>query len=612
MSTNTLTDFSVNNAARCLTKVPITTYYKTAGTYTYTPTTSGVVVMKIWGAGGSNSLSISQSAGNGGGGGYSTITFNATVGDVYYILVGYVGTYTNSSFGTAFQGGYNTGTAVGGTGGGGSAVAKFAAGTYTLLAVAGGGGGAAWTFLSGILSSGGGGGAGGGAAGGTGGANSNSSGGVGGTGGGGGAGGAGTTSTGFAGSVATNSAATLSGFGGAGSIGGGQAGGCGGGGYGGGGGGGTWTNGSNVYGAGGGGGGGYFNAGQVTSGSTTAASGVTPPNTADANYIAAGTNAGVGNTGNGLVVALLTPSTTYINYNTVGPLTLTDTLSPLFTSTTMLNATYIPNATINSGSAVTAAAASSLYIAGPPAAGANYTITAPYAMTINSGKTLLKDPTNSANSNTGALVLGGGIGMGGGGTGAAPIINWGSNYNASALPPGKQIALYDFTNSATDFQFYGFGVSSSQLNYVVPGTTSHVFHSASGSSSVVELMRVTGGATAAAGLVTLSSPLSCGRATVTQTGSNTTSVTINSGSGKITMAAALAAGAAATFTVNNTFCTASSIVLVSTGQATLPLDGGTAMMVWSGNAGAGSFSVEVFNSLATNASRPAVINFLIC
>ena len=116
---------------------------------------------------------------------------------------------------------------------------------------------------------------------------------------------------------------------------------------------------------------------------------------------------------------------------------------------------------------------------------------------------------------------------------------------------------------------------------------------------------------------TLSSPtingtLNCGQAAVAQTTSNSTSVTINSSSGVITMFGALNAGFTATFTVNNTSCTANSIIIATVCQATLPLDAGVGFTVWAGNATAGSFKIQVYNNLASNATRPAIINFLVC
>lgn len=111
---------------------------------------------------------------------------------------------------------------------------------------------------------------------------------------------------------------------------------------------------------------------------------------------------------------------------------------------------------------------------------------------------------------------------------------------------------------------------------------------------------------------TIGGSLNCGRATVTQTTSNTTAVTCNGVSGKITMATALTAGAAPTFTVNNTACTSSSIILVNVCQATLPIDGGVSFQAWAGEAASGSFKIQVYNNNTGSATRPCIVHFLLC
>jgi hypothetical protein len=64
---------------------------------------------------------------------------------------------------------------------------------------------------------------------------------------------------------------------------------------------------------------------------------------------------------------------------------------------------------------VTCAEASTVYIDNAPLAGNNMTINNPYALWINSGRTILKDTTISTNTTSGALVIAGGMGIGGAG-----------------------------------------------------------------------------------------------------------------------------------------------------------------------------------------------------
>ncbi len=170
---------------------------------------------------------------------------------------------------------------------------------------------------------------------------------------------------------------------------------------------------------------------------------------------------------------------------------------------------------ISATSATTITDSAALYIAGPPIAGTNLTITNLYALNVASGNSRFggnsqvdgtsrfvgdsqfdgisrfESSTQSTSSSTGAIVCRGGIGLGMGSTGAPPIISWGNNYTVSASN-SKQIALYE-TNSGNLFQYYGFGVSSGQLCYTVDSTSSdHVFFAAANASSRTELLRIKG------------------------------------------------------------------------------------------------------------------------
>lgn len=97
-------------------------------------------------------------------------------------------------------------------------------------------------------------------------------------------------------------------------------------------------------------------------------------------------------------------------------------------------------------------------------------------------------------------------------------------------------------------------------------------------------------------------------ATVTQTTSRSTGVTINAPAGQITMdATSLAAAAEAQFTVTNSFCTASSVPVVAIKSSAT----GTPVAVVTAVAD-GSFQITVTNLHATTADTTAdVINFII-
>jgi hypothetical protein len=97
-------------------------------------------------------------------------------------------------------------------------------------------------------------------------------------------------------------------------------------------------------------------------------------------------------------------------------------------------------------------------------------------------------------------------------------------------------------------------------------------------------------------------------ATVTQATSRSTGVTINAPAGQITMdATSLAAAAEVSFTVTNSFCTASSVPVVaiktmSTGSP----------MAYVSTVADGSFQITVTNLHASTADTTAdVINFIV-
>ena len=97
-------------------------------------------------------------------------------------------------------------------------------------------------------------------------------------------------------------------------------------------------------------------------------------------------------------------------------------------------------------------------------------------------------------------------------------------------------------------------------------------------------------------------------ATVTQLTDRSTGVTINAPAGQITMnAASLAAAAEATFTVTNSFVTATSVPIV----ALTALTTGTPQVYVSAVA-AGSFNITITNLHASTADTTAdVINFIV-
>jgi len=101
--------------------------------------------------------------------------------------------------------------------------------------------------------------------------------------------------------------------------------------------------------------------------------------------------------------------------------------------------------------------------------------------------------TESTSSTTGALVVNGGIGIGGSGFVQS---NLKMNSSTSRITftsdaTKRRLVLYDVFDN--DYQWFGFGIRSSELRYQVSGTTAHhSFYAGTGTTTDQELMRIDG------------------------------------------------------------------------------------------------------------------------
>jgi hypothetical protein len=99
-----------------------------------------------------------------------------------------------------------------------------------------------------------------------------------------------------------------------------------------------------------------------------------------------------------------------------------------------------------------------------------------------------------------------------------------------------------------------------------------------------------------------------GKGAVTQITSDSEPVTLNAPAGKITtFSLALAADAQTTFTVTNSYCAATNIVLANIAD----YGGAGFCSVNVDNIGAGSFDLIVANTTATTLDAVAIIGFMI-
>ena len=121
----------------------------------------------------------------------------------------------------------------------------------------------------------------------------------------------------------------------------------------------------------------------------------------------------------------------------------------------------------------------------------------------------------------------------------------------------------------------------------------------------------TGGITGTS--ATFTGALNFGDSTVTQLTSNTTAVTVNSASGRITMFAPLGATSTASFVVNDSTVRSSSTIILTIGmQGQTSVDVGPLFTVFANNIQNGSFSIQVQNNSGTPATHALTISFLVC
>ncbi|GMF39275.1 unnamed protein product [Phytophthora fragariaefolia] len=91
--------------------------------------------------------------------------------------------------------------------------------------------------------------------------------------------------------------------------------------------------------------------------------------------------------------------------------TYTDTSSTATVASSVISSYGQP--TIASTNSITITRAATIYIENAPAQGTNTTITNSYSLWVSAGKVLLGDSTSSSSTTTGALVVSGGLGVGG-------------------------------------------------------------------------------------------------------------------------------------------------------------------------------------------------------
>lgn len=244
----------------------------------------------------------------------------------------------------------------------------------------------------------------------------------------------------------------------------------------------------------------------------------------------------------------------------------------------------------------------------------------------------------------------------GSGSGVPPVLTYTTGYTL----PSKNIVLYD-TGGGTSLRYSGFGVANSEITYNADTTTTdHVFYAATSDVARNEVARIKGNGSMVIpgsysmklsgftqsiapiiltanrncffpdangtvvidsavqtltnktiGAVTFSSSINAGRLAVTQTPLLSSDVTVNASSGRITLAGSLTGPGVTTFTVLNSFVSSNSVVVASVGEASLPVTGGSACVVFVGSVANGSFKLQVYNFLTSTSGVP-VVHFFVC
>jgi hypothetical protein len=176
--------------------------------------------------------------------------------------------------------------------------------------------------------------------------------------------------------------------------------------------------------------------------------------------------------------------------------TITDTSSTTGTISTINAINSFSRPTISaSNTGIVYTTSSTVYIANSPLAGTNVTLTNSYALYIAAGNTFINTATQSTSSSTGALVVAGGVGIGGNiYTGGNICLNntstsYSLDFGTLGTPPNMQINLYGGTR--------GLGSANNALQYF--SDSSHTwFTSASaitgtGASGATQLATLTNG-----------------------------------------------------------------------------------------------------------------------